>query len=126
MVMMTRRGQRGMTAIGWLLVLGLIAFFALLTLRLVPVYLEYTKVISVLESVAGQADIGQRSRGEIIKLIRRRFDVNDVRKVDPRQVKIKKDRDGMKLSIRYERREHLMGNIDIVATFSRQIEVEPR
>lgn len=124
--MMTRRGQRGMTAIGWLLVLGLIAFFALLTLRLVPVYLEYTKVISVLESVAGQADIGQRSRGEIIKLIRRRFDVNDVRKVDPRQVKIKKDRDGMKLSIRYERREHLMGNIDIVATFSRQIEVEPR
>ena len=33
--------QRGMTGIGWLTVLGLIAFFSLLALRMIPSYLEY-------------------------------------------------------------------------------------
>ena len=44
--------QRGMTAIGWMLVLGLIAFFTLVTLRLLPMYMEYTKVVSVLGVLA--------------------------------------------------------------------------
>ena len=32
--------QKGMTAIGWILVLMLIAFFALLIMKIGPIYLE--------------------------------------------------------------------------------------
>ncbi|TCK17580.1 uncharacterized protein DUF4845 [Thiogranum longum] len=118
--------QRGMTAIGWLLVLGLIAFFTLITLRLVPIYLEYSKVVSVLESLANEPGIGAKPRSEIIKLVNKRFDINDVRKVSPKLVKLSKDKGITRISIDYERREHLMANLDVVASFSKEIEVPSR
>jgi hypothetical protein len=115
--------QKGMTAIGWLLVLGLIAFFALITLRLVPVYLEFAKVTSVFESLQNEPGITRMSKPEIVKLIKRRFDVNDVTNVDPKYTKVSKDKGRLTVSINYERREHLVGNIDVVATFDKQVEV---
>ena len=115
--------QKGMTAIGWLLVMGLIAFFTLITLRLVPAYLEFAKVTSVLESLQNEPGITRKTRGEIIQMITKRFDVNDVYQVDAKQVKITKDKGVLKVSINYERREHLFGNVDVVTTFDRQVEV---
>ncbi len=115
--------QKGMTAIGWLLVLGLIAFFTLITLRLVPAYMEFAKVASVLESLQKESGITRKTRGEIIALISKRFDVNDVYKVDPKLVKIVKDKGVLKVSINYERREHLVGNVDVVTIFDKQVEV---
>ncbi|GMQ83868.1 MAG: DUF4845 domain-containing protein [Gammaproteobacteria bacterium] len=115
--------QKGMTAIGWLLVLSLIAFFTLITLRLVPAYLEFSKVSSVLESLKNEPGITRKTRGEILGLIRKRFDVNDVYQVDAKQVVVKKDKGVLKVSINYERREHMVGNIDVVATFDKQVEV---
>ncbi len=118
--------QRGMTAIGWLLVLGLIAFFTLITLRLVPIYLEYAKVVSVLESLSSEKGIGSKPRREIISLVTKRFDMNDVRKVSPKLVKLSKDKNKTRISIEYERREHLVSNIDVVVSFNKQIEVPSR
>jgi hypothetical protein len=126
MTMNTRNHQRGMTAIGWLLVLGLIAFCTLITLRLVPMYLEYAKVVSTLESLENEPGISQMGKPEIVKIIGRRFDVNDVRKVDPRTVQISKERGQLLVGFKYERREHLVGNIDIVGVFDKTIEVPIR
>ena len=115
--------QKGMTAIGWLLVLGLIAFFTLITLRLVPGYLEFAKVASVLESLQDEPGITRKSKTEIFKMISKRFDVNDIYQVDPKLVTIMKDKNGLKVSINYERREHLVGNIDVITTFDKLVEV---
>jgi len=115
--------QKGMTAIGWLLVLGLIAFFTLITLRLVPAYMEFGKVTSVLESLKDEPGITGKTRSEIIRMVSKRFDVNDVYNVDPKLVEVKKDKGVLKVSINYERREHLVGNVDVVATFDKQVEV---
>ena len=115
--------QKGMTAIGWMLVLGLIAFFTLITLRMVPLYMEYGKVASTLESLKDQPNIAQHTKSEIVKIVSKRFDVNDVKNVDPKLIKISKDRGKMKVGISYERREHLVGNVDIVAIFDKQVEV---
>lgn len=117
------RHQRGMTAIGWLLVLGLIAFFTLITLRLVPLYLEFAKVASVFESLQNEPGITRMSRPEIIGLVQKRFDVNDVAHVDPKAARVSKDKDRLVVSIAYERREHLISNIDVVVTFDKRVEV---
>ena len=121
--MNTRHHQRGMTAIGWLLVLGLIAFFTLVTLRLVPMYLEYGKVASTLESLPSEPGISSLSKAEIVSIITRRFDVNDVRNVDPKKVLISKDRGVLTIGFSYERREHLISNIDVVGKFDKSVEV---
>ena len=115
--------QRGMTAIGWMLVLGLIGFFTLITLKLVPLYMEFGKVASVFESLESEPGITQKTKGEIVGLITKRFNVNDVRNVDAKATKVSKDRGVLTVSIKYERREHLIGNIEVVATFDKQVEV---
>ena len=115
--------QRGMTAIGWMLVLGLIGFFALITLKLFPLYMEFGKVSSVFESLENEPGITRKSRSEIVSLIDKRFDVNDVRNVDPKATKVSKDKGVLSVSIQYERREHLFANIEVIATFDKQVEV---
>lgn len=118
-----RHHQKGMTAIGWLLVLALIAFFTLITLRLVPLYLEFGKVASVMESLQNEPGVTNMSRTEIVTLVTRRFDVNDVRDVNPKMIKVSKDKGILTVSIDYERREHLVANVDVVATFDKKVEV---
>ena len=121
-----RHDQRGMTAIGWMLVLGLIAFFTLITLRLLPLYIEYGKVASVIEGLPNEKGIQSMPRSEIISLVSKRFDVNDVRNVDPKLVKVSKDKGKTVIGIDYERREHLVGNVDVVAAFEKHVEVPAR
>ena len=75
--MQTLKTQRGMTAIGWIIVLGLIAFFVLLALRLTPGYLEYFSVASSIESLENEPGITEKSPPEIRSLIDKRFQVND-------------------------------------------------
>ena len=115
--------QNGMTAIGWLLVLGLIAFFTLITLRLVPSYLEFAKVASALESLENEPGITGKTKPDIVRLVQKRFDVNDVMNVSAKEIKVKKDKGILTVSIDYERREHLISNIDVVAKFDKKIEV---
>ena len=67
-----------------------------------------------------ESDIGTEPRAT------ERFDINDVSvsNVDPKLVKVSKDKGRLKVSIHYERREHLMSNIDVIATFDKQVEVD--
>jgi Tfp pilus assembly major pilin PilA len=115
--------QNGMTAIGWLLVLGLIAFFTLITLRLVPLYLEYAKVAAALESLENEPGITGKTKTEIVRMVQKRFEVNDVLNVTAKQLEIKKDKGVLIVSIDYERRENLISNIDVVAKFDKKVKV---
>ena len=122
-VMKGLRKQRGMTAIGWIIVLGLIAFFTLLILRLAPLYLEYSKVSSVLESLHNEPGITRQSKAEIQRLISRRFEINDVRNVDPKIAEIESRNNRLTVTLEYERRTNMLGNIDLVVTFDKSVEV---
>lgn len=124
--MKTRYEQRGMTAIGWMLVLGLIAFFTLIVLRLAPLYLENTKIVAVLDSLENESGAGSKSKQELQKLISKRFGVNDVRNVRATDVLIVSESGKTKIGIDYERRVHLFSNIDLVASFSKHVEVTGR
>jgi hypothetical protein len=117
------RQQRGMTAIGWLIVLALIAFFTLITLRLAPLYMEFYKVVSVLESLQKEPGVTRKTKAEIRTLISRRFDVNDVSGVSAKQASIVPKGDVLTVGINYERRVSVFGNIDVVAKFNKEVTV---
>jgi hypothetical protein len=115
--------QSGMTAIGWLLVLILIGFAALITLRLVPVYVEYMKVSAAMESVRKQPDVTRQPEKEIREMLQKRFDVEDVRSITARQVDIKHDTNGWRLSMEYTRQEPFVANIDLLVKFHKDVKV---
>lgn len=126
--MSTVNTQRGMTAIGILFVLALIAFFTLLVLRLAPPYLEHFNVASSLKSLQTETGIQEKTPGEIRSLLQRRFDINDIEHVKKDNVKIEKDsKTGLlKITVAYEVRVPIMVNVDAVVSFSDSVEVGTR
>ncbi|KAA3626335.1 MAG: DUF4845 domain-containing protein [Proteobacteria bacterium] len=126
--MSAMKKQQGMTAVGVLMVLALIAFFTLLVLRLVPPYLENFNVTSSLKSLQQEVGIKDKSPGEIRNLLQRRFDINDVTNVKRENVTVAKDAKSglLKIAVEYEVRVPIMLNVDAVVVFSDSIEVATR
>lgn len=118
-----RDKQRGMSAVGWLLVLGLIGFFSLIGLRLMPMYLEYFSVVSSMESLRNDSEIKSKAPSEIVQLLMRRLDVNNVRNVKPNHVKVTSKGGTLTVMVAYEVRTPLMGNLSAVATFDKTVEL---
>ena len=118
--MQSLKRQRGMTAIGWLIVLALIGFFVLLTLRMLPSYLEYFKVASSLDSLKKET---LATPMEVRKLLERRFDVSYVETITPKDVSIKSAGAAWNVTAKYDSRVHLFANVDVVMSFNKQVRV---
>jgi len=119
----TRQRQLGLTFWGWLTVVGLVIFFGIVGMRLAPLYLEYFRVVASLESLKSERGITRKPRSEIRRLIERRFDINDVESVRARDVRIQGGAGLLQLSVRYEARTPLLGNVDAVARFEREVRI---
>lgn len=118
-----KKNQKGMTGIGWMMVIGLVVFFAVLAMRAFPIYMEGFKVKSALESLKDQPGITKKKKREIIKLLFKRFDIDDVENVSREDIFIENKNGILTVTIDFEIRKPAMGNIDIVGKFYEEIEV---
>lgn len=109
--------QRGLTFISLVLLLGLIAFFVMLVLKIAPIYFNHSKVVNALEAVENSTDIANQSRQEIISSLQKRFDMNYVDYVTMDDVHIQAQPGYVKVDIDYERVEHIVGNLSVLVEF---------
>jgi len=117
--------QRGITLIGGLLWLIIAAFVALIVLRVVPIYIDYFTIITTLQGLKKEPQVGQMSADDIYRTIERRFDISYVQVIKPQQIKIRKQGNNRVLDLIYEDRRPLIGNLDIVAKFNDTIVLSP-
>jgi cupin superfamily acireductone dioxygenase involved in methionine salvage len=121
------RQQRGLTLIGGILILVVIGFVAYVAMQLVPVYLEYFNVISSVKTLREDPDLHAKSEHEIRELLKKRFFVNDVKHVkarNPKQISIRKTNTSTIVTVDYEVRVGIIGNLDAIATFHREDELK--
>ena len=118
--------QRGMTPIGWILVFLLIAFFALIALKLVPIYIESFTVGSVISDLKNEPGIGSMNAREITSIVNKRFDINTITNVSSDDIYVEKLGGTMTISAEYEVRKPMLGNVDIVVSFNKVVEVDAR
>jgi hypothetical protein len=115
--------QRGITLLGFLIGAAFIGLFVLAGIKLVPVYLEFAKIQSTLTSVRDEEQ-GQRPTIEQIRsAIERRFDIEDVRVISAKDVKITRVEGGYELRATYDGRTRYLGNLYLVAEFDTAVEV---
>lgn len=119
-----KRRQRGMTF--WMLmfvltVLG-IAFFV--ALKLFPMYLESFKINRAIESVAKDPGVGDWSKTEIKDRLVKRFDIDDVRRINEKNfnayVGIDKRGRRVRITVDYKAEAHMVGNVYLVADFKKR------
>lgn len=121
--MINKHRQSGMTGTGWLVVLMVVGFFAMLVIKLAPVYMEHFSVKTVLESLKEEPKITQKSPGEVRSLIQRRLKVNGVYEMDKDAIKIKRDGGVMDVEITYQVTRKMVGNVDVLLSFSDSIKL---
>ena len=114
-----RRRENGMTYLGMLIMLIVIAFFAVVLIKVAPLYIESFKVKSSLDSLAQESKDGQplSSPQEIEKHLFNRLGVNDVQHVTRKDIKITREGRKTVVVVDYEARVTLFDNLDLVAHF---------
>src|SRR3546814_16364721 len=84
--------QRGVTFIGFVMLLAIVGFFAYAAMRLVPIYTEYYAVVSAMKAVAAENGAAEMQPGDIRNMLLKRFDVSYVSSVRPNDIRISRDR----------------------------------
>ena len=127
--MMTRTetspaAQRGMTTLGLLILLVFIGIFVYAGVRLVPVYLEDLKISGTFAQLEQSFSDGASSKAEIEKAIRNRFDVESVRVISAKDVKVRRTGTGYEVSIEYTNRQPFLFNIFFAVDFSHRVQLD--
>ena len=107
--------QRGLSLLGLLIVGFMVGFALLLGFKLVPAYTEYFAAKKVLAALV----IEQRNAGpeEIRKAFERRAIIDDINSFRPGDLDIDKGKDGLGISIAYDKVVPLVSNINILIKF---------
>jgi len=114
--------QRGLTMISIVFILGLIAFFTLLVLKIGPIYMDHSKVVNALEALKKTPDVEHKSKQEIHSILGKRFDMNYVDHIENEDITITKHPGYLKVEIAYERVEPIVGNLSVLVDFDNTIE----
>ena len=116
------KNQRGLTFLSILFILGLLAFFVLLTLKIAPIYMNHSKVVNALSAVESTPDVETLSKRDIMISFNKRFDMNYVENVDKNDIEIIKQGNYVKVEIVYERVEKIIGNLSVLVEFNESFE----
>ena len=115
--------QGGLTLITWLIIIGLAGIQLVFAMRIIPVYIDYATVKSVMNDVQTKPDFRSKPPREIMIYIRKTLSINNIYQLQEQKdaFKFKKTKDGLQLNLRYEDRGPIVGNLDFVASFEYQI-----
>jgi len=112
--------QGGITLIGFILVLALALFASFIGMKIGPIYLDNWSVIRAMNEIAEEPGSSRKSPYDIRLKFFTLMNVNAIDHVRESHVKLKRG-NGVNLSVAYEVREPIMGNLDVVVTFNRSV-----
>ncbi|MBZ4193770.1 MAG: DUF4845 domain-containing protein [Candidatus Contendobacter sp.] len=116
--------QGGMTLIGMLLIIIVIAFIGLIGMKVVPMYIQYYTIKSTIESIRKEPQLAQMSPSDIQNAIQKRFDIGYVDKVKARDLKIKNDRNTRVLELVYQEETELFYGLYVVLKVNETIALQ--
>jgi hypothetical protein len=121
--MQSRNKQQGLTFISWLVILAMAGLLVLVGIKITPVYLEHFAVKKTLESLKQEPLVSRKSLREIRTMLMRRLDMNSVYDMTKDEIIIKRAGGVTKITIAYEERRNVVGNLSLVMTFEDSIEL---
>jgi len=117
-----KRTQRGVTMIGWIVLLIPFAIVGYSAIRLVPIYLNYTKIARAMTQTAQEARAGDTQQS-IRYSMEKRLDIEQVDFPDVKDFVIRREGQSWVLEIEYEDGAPLLSNVSITAKFKKSVRI---
>lgn len=114
------RREAGMTTLGLLILIVFVGLFAFAGIRLTPVYLNYMKVVGVVNGVQDEFDGQNASRAAIRNSIGRRFDIESVAEITARDVDVNAVDGGFEVVAQYDHTAPFISNVSFTVHFNKK------
>ncbi len=108
-----------MTTLGITLMTAFIGLFAFGVIRLIPVYLNYMKIVGVVNGVVAEFDTQNATRAAVRRSIGRRFDVESVGLIRARDITVTVVKNGLQVSAVYDHTTPFIGHISFTVHFDK-------
>jgi len=114
---MNKHSQQGLTTIGWIVIIGIFGMIVITGFKILPMYMEYYQVRSVLDTVATDEAIDPRSRNDMWEAINKRLLINQVRGLTKENFSFERNKDQTTISVDYEVRKPYVAQLFLGANF---------
>jgi|GEM_PF-508260 hypothetical protein len=112
--------QRGLGLWSGLFVFGTIAFVALCVIKVGPLYLNEVQIKKAVHDVASKEGAGAGGEVDIAAIrqaLQRRWDIDYLSQIEPKDIKVIRTDRGLFLSYNYDAVVSLFANISVIAHF---------
>jgi hypothetical protein len=116
--------QRGATFLGIVIILLILGAGVYAGIRLVPLYLEFSKVARALEQVRDEYSASDTNPQLIRNSLEKRWDVEDISSIGWKEVTIKKTGDGFDVQAKYDAERPFVANVYLVAKFDKLVTIQ--
>lgn len=108
---------RGLSMIGFLVVIVILGFVVVALFKLVPAYVEYFSIKNALSSMARDDELRNAQPQAIRAAFARRMQIDDIKAIEPADIDIQKDGDRLVLGASYAKRVPMFGHFNACLDF---------
>ena len=114
--------QRGATFLGILTIVSILGLAVYAGIRLAPLYKEYMDVSTALTQTAKEMSVTS-TPGEIRKSLERRWIIEDIKTIQPKDIDVVKLGSTMTLRAQYRAEAAFIANVSLVVDFDKSVRV---
>lgn len=116
--------QRGATFLGMVIILAILGFALYAGIRLTPLYFEYMAVVRAMDQTAKEEGGEPTSPQQLRNSLDRRWIIEDIKSIDPKEIEIKKSGSGFTMRAYYRAEAPFVANVSLVVDFDKSVDVK--
>ncbi len=118
------KSQKGMSMLGWMAAIAVMIVFGSVAGKMYPHYFDNRTLSELIQRVETDKPADIRSIPEFYQYVRKGMEINGIRDLDLEKVlEVKLDNNEFRAHLKYEKREPLIRNLDLVARFDKEFRV---
>jgi hypothetical protein len=121
---MLSKKEGGASLAGWLFILLVLGTVATVGTKLIPLYVDHNTISNLMDKMAEEDGLADKRKSDLVKLMGGRLKLNNIRNFPlDENIVIEKTKNGTDVILNYEVRVAFFGNVDLVASFGKEIEL---
>ncbi len=118
-----KHSQRGMTFLGMVIIILIVGSALYAGIRLVPVYIEYSKLVRSMNQVRDEHAAIDTNPNLIRRSLERRWDVEDIGRIGWKEIVIKKSENGFDMNANYQAEQPFAANVYLLVKFDYTVSI---